>query len=237
MIVFPLVATGVSAAFSFMLLRQYAARKRIPHLAWGIALAQFALASIAVALGTSGGWTAPVYKIYWLFGALTNVPWLALGSIALLNRKPVTVLCLLAVLVGTAFAVGRVFGAHVNPAVLGAGMHDIPRGHDAWRGDGGVRSLASYYSYPAFLVVVALALWSSRAHGGVRPPRDRVRGNWFIAAGVTVVAAGSTALARLARGSVFSVTLAAGVAVMFAGFIFASRAPRYRVEDPGESPT
>jgi hypothetical protein len=100
-----------------------------------------------------------------------------------------------------------------------------------------VRSLAIWYSTIAYVVVVGIAAATSRPRKGVAPPKERVRANLLIALGVTIVAIGSTALVRYGRGAAFSVTLAIGVAVMFVGFLLASRAPRHRVEQPGESPT
>jgi len=64
-----------------------------------------------------------------------------------------------------------------------------------------------------------------------------VRANLLIAVGVPIVALGCAAIVRYSRGAAFSITLAIGVTVMFVGFLLASRAPRHRVEEPGESPT
>jgi hypothetical protein len=251
MIVFPLIAAGVSAVFAFLLLRQWSSKRRVQQLAWGIAMAMFAVASIAVALGVSGGWTSPVYKIYWLFGALLNVPWLALGSIALLNKRVLTLSALGLVLLGSLFAFWKVATGDVTrelcPVSRPVGstiqckkildVKDIPRGSEAWFEEPSVCALASMYSIPAFFVVVGIAVYTSQPRRGVRPPRDRIRANMFIAAGTTIVAIGGSALARLAQGFAFSFTLAIGVVVMFVGFLMASRAPRHHVEDPGQSPT
>ena len=100
-----------------------------------------------------------------------------------------------------------------------------------------MRSLAMWFSIVSYVVVVGIAALSSRPRKGVAPPKERVRANLLIAIGVTIVAIGSTALVRYAKGAAFSVTLAIGVAVMFVGFLLASRAPRHRVEQPGDSPT
>jgi hypothetical protein len=235
-VVFPVVAFLISGTFAALLLRQFANRKRVQQLAWGVALAEFAVATAAVALAVGGdGWDPALYRLYWLFGALLNVPWLAVGSVALLRNRALTAGALAGVAIGTAWAVVKVFGTSV--ALTIAGSKDIPRGHVAWRGHGDVRTLADWYSIPAYFVVVAIAVWTSRKRAGVAPPRERVRANALIAAGVTIVAVGSTALARLAQGAAFSVTLAVGVSVMFAGFLLASRPARFHVESPGESPT
>ena len=220
MVAFPAAAALVSTIFAIQLLTQYAHRKRLPQLAWGIAMTMYAIASLAVAAGASGGWDPTLFRIYWLFGALLNVPFLALGSVALLQRRPLIALMLVVVLAATVIAVVAVASASVHLSA-GAGRN-IPRGSRAWGSDALVARLATYLSIPAYVIVVLIAFASGR---GGRLPIYRVRGNWLIALGATVVAIGSS-VARYGRGSVFSVFLAVGVIVMFAGFRLASRAPR-----------
>lgn len=236
MIVFPLVATGVSAVFAFFLFRQYLGRgRRLPQLAWAVALAQFAIASLAVAVGVTDAWGPFTYKTFWLFGAMLNVPWLALGSVALLAKRWVGIGALVVTVVSSVWAAALTVRGPVDIAVL-ANEEQIPRGREVWL-EAGMVNTARAYSIASWIVVVLIALLSSRPRKGLAPPRERVRGNWLIAAGTTIVAIGGFALSRVGRGSAFSVTLAAGVVVMFAGFLLASRAPRYRVEEPGDSPT
>lgn len=225
MIVFPAVATLVSAAFAAQLLRQYARRKRLPQLAWGISLAMYAAASLAVAAGISGGWDPTLYRIYYLFGALLNVPFLALGSLALLGKRVLSAFALLVVVGAGAYAVAKVAGTATLASALAT--EQIPRGKDVWS-DQTVPRLASAYSITGWAVVVAVTALTSVRRAQRRPPPERVRANWLIAAGVTIVAAGSTALTRVGRGAPFSVTLALGVIVMFLGFRLASRPPPTR---------
>jgi hypothetical protein len=54
---------------------------------WSVALAQFGLASAALAWGIGFGWTPLVYRAFYYFGAILNVAWLALGTIWLLAPK------------------------------------------------------------------------------------------------------------------------------------------------------
>lgn len=234
MIVFPLAAALVSAAFALTLLRQFARKRRFSQLAWGISMAMYAVASLAVAGGVASGWDATLYRLFWLFGALLNVPWLAVGSIALLGRRA-AVASLLAAVVGSAFALVKTFAA--DPDRLALATKEIPRGRDVWKADPSMTSLVNWYSIAPWALIIAIALWTSRTRKGLRPPVERVRGNWLIAAGVSIVAIGGFALRRVGRGSAFSIALALGVAIMFAGFLLASRAPRYQVVDPGDSPT
>lgn len=236
MVVFPVIAAGISAVFSLLLFRQFSRRHRLPQLAWGVALAMYAVASVAVAAGVSGDWDPTLFRLYWLFGALLNVPWLALGSISLLGNRVLSVLSLIAVIVGTVWGIAQMGAAKINLEALSTPQ--IPKGRTVLCTPEcqAAFDLARWYSFPAFGVVVAVALASARRRGGVRPPPERIRANWVIAVGVTIIAVGSTALARVGRGSAFSVTLALGVLVMFVGFVMASRPVRPAGGSPGEEP-
>jgi hypothetical protein len=256
-IIFPLIAAVVSTLFAFLLLRQYSKKRKVQQLGWGVSMAMFAAASFVVMYGTSQTWDPTSYKVFWLFGAMLNVPWLALGSVALLNKRELTLPTLVIVLVLSFFGFFKVIGSHPCYSVVGPSGHqtcvtstrpltpgsgifgrkDIPSGSDVWRRDRSVYSLAIWDSTIAYFAVVGIALLTSRPRKGVAPPKERVRANLLIAVGVTIVAIGSTALVKYAQGSAFSITLAIGVTVMFVGFLLASRAPRHRVEQPGESPT
>jgi hypothetical protein len=225
-IVFPAVAVGVSGLFAVQLFSQYARRKRLSQLAWGIAMTMFALASLAVAAGTTGGWDPTLYRIYWLFGALLNVPYLALGSVALLGRRAFTALVLVAVVAATAIGVIVVASASVN---LAEATKQIPRGSAVWGKGTLAAKLPTFMSIPAYVIVVVIAVATGRSR---RLPSFRVRANWLIAIGATIVAIGGP-LARYGRGSVFSVTLAVGVTVMFLGFrLAARRSPDAAVKGP-----
>jgi hypothetical protein len=98
-------------------------------------------------------------------------------------------------------------------------------------------SLLRVYSIGGWLAVVGIALWTSRVRGGMRPSATRVRANAMISIGVSIVAIGGFALGRLGGTGWFSISLAVGVAVMYVGFLMASRAPRFTVTDPGEQAT
>ena len=219
MIIFPATAAVVSTALAIQLLTQYAHRKRLPQLAWGVAMSMYALASLAVAAGTTGGWDPTLFRIYWLFGALLNVPYLALGSVALLGRRTPTLAALITVLAVSVLAIALV--ASTSPYLPGAPLQ-IPRGSVVWGKHAFVARLGPWVNFPAYLVVVLIAVASGARRRDARLGIHRVRGNWMIALGATVVAAGSS-LARYGRGSLFSALLATGVVIMFGGFRLASR--------------
>jgi hypothetical protein len=222
MAVFPLLAAVVALVFSALLFRQYFQRRRPYQLAWAIALLMYAAASVALFLGVLSGWTPTEYRVYWLFGAVLTVPFLALGEVALLvrNRAVVNAATLLIVFL-TAFATTRIRTATIDSAAL---SKDLPSGKDVFASDPFVTDLARYYAFPAYFLLIGGTLWSAWKMRGAPDLRDRFLGTLLIAIGATVVAAGSAfALKGLLIG--FSATLALGVALMFLGFLRASRSP------------
>ncbi len=86
-----LVASVVSGLFALTLLRRFVARGRTNPalLFWGLAMVFFCTASVGLLTGVVGGWTSAEFRVFYLFGGVLNVPWLALGSIAVNARSPV----------------------------------------------------------------------------------------------------------------------------------------------------
>jgi hypothetical protein len=218
--VFPLAAAAIALVFAAFLGRQYAQRHRPFQLLWAIALLMYAAASMAVCLGVLNGWSTADYRVYWLFGAVLNVPYLAVGEVHLLVRSPLIVRIVDVVLVvATVVAVALVLSADVPPAALSG---HLPAGKVVWAGQPSMRILASVYSYTAFIYLIAGTIWSAMKMRGVPAMRDRFFGTLGIAVGATIVAAGAAfAVKGMAEG--FSITLSVGIAVMFWGFLRASR--------------
>jgi hypothetical protein len=226
--IFPLGAALVSATFAFLLGRQWIARRRPYTLAWTVALAMFMVATLATAQGVRLGWTPGLFRAYYLFGAMVNVPFLAVGTVELLSKRRWVGHGFAAlVLVAAAYGAAAMARAHLDAAVLD-GVRGIPEARFVITGTALTRTLSRYYSYTSFTIVVLGALFSalrlSRQRSGPNAAHLRrlATGNLLIAAGTFVVAAASIAV-RLGRGSevamLFSVGLLAGVSLMFAGFL------------------
>src|SRR5204863_1040505 len=229
---FPLLAAVVAAAFTVLLARQFLLRRRSYQALWALALAMFAAASVMVFLGVLNGWTTGEFRVYWLLGAVLTVPFLAQGEVHLLLKdRRVANAILLVLLFGTAFAVSRIRSGQVDPRALAA---HLPSGTKAFRDDRFVLQMARLYSIPAYVVLVAGTLWSAWRMRGRPELRDRFAGTLAIAIGATVVAAGS-AFAATGDSTGFSLTLAIGIAVMFYGFLRASRPGPTQRPDPGPS--
>ena len=219
--VFPLIAALVALLFAALLLRDFLRRRRAYQLAWAVALLMYAGGSLALMLGVLDGWSTGEYRTYWLLGAILNVPYLALGEVYLLVRdRRVGNALLLVLLFFTAFAFNRVRTGNLDVAAL---AKDLPLGKDAFTNDTLPYRLSQVYAYPAYVFLLFGCAWSVWRMRGKPELRDRELGTIGIAAGATVVAIGSGVGAGLDVVPLFSVGLALGIAIMFWGFLRASR--------------
>jgi hypothetical protein len=235
----PAVAVLASTAFAVAVLLQYWQRRRPYQLAWGIALSMFALASLALTLGVATDWTPADFKLYYLFGAILNVPWLALGTVLLLGgpgRARAYLGCLIAFSLASVVLVAL---APVTDADLAARL--VPEGRQFL--PLAVRVLAVAGNVVGTLVVIGGAVASGLALRHRRELRPRFEGNLLIGLGVAI-AAGGGVFAFLDQSGKLGAGLALGSCVMYAGFRRASapvRAPalqgRADTARPGHAPS
>lgn len=220
MAMFPFLAAVVSGWFCLDLLRRFIRDRRPQHLAWALALGAFFVASLSAAAGMSLGWSSGWFRSYYYFGAVVNVPVLAVGTLYLYLSRPMGHVCALVVAGLAAYAALVVMTAGIDPS-LTAVVNSIPTGSEVISDR--ARSLSRYYSYAGFAIVVGGAMWSALrlARRPGEPARRLMQGNVLIALGTSVVAVASV-FARQGQGSVFAVGLALGAAVMYAGFLRAS---------------
>lgn len=213
---FPLGAAAVSGVFALQVGRQWYERRRPNLLAWTVALAMFSVASLAPAVGMLGEWTPAWYRVYYLFGAIANVPVLGLGTIYLLGPRRLGHAAAAVVTVATLLAAIAVWQAQLDARLLDT--EGIPKGSEVM--SAGIRMLARVYSFAGFFVVVGGAVWSATRL--LRQRRADLRrlavANGLIAAGTTVVALGS-GFAFYGRGLPFAIGLFVGVSLMFWGFL------------------
>jgi hypothetical protein len=219
--VFPLAAAVVALGFAVALGRRFVERRQAYLAVWCGALVMYAVASLAVAAGALAGWSRTLFEIYWILGAVLNVPLLAAGEIQLLGRSRLldsVIWVVLAFVFAYTIAVTR--GARIDAGAL---AEQLPSGKEVF-GDGSpAHRLPQLISIPSYLVLVAGAGWSAWRMRGRPDLRDRFTGTLLVAAGATVTAAAGSAFAAVGNLPAFSLSLLAGVAVMFMGFLRATR--------------
>jgi hypothetical protein len=200
----------VSAVFALVMGARYLRRRRPYQLAWTIGLALFAAAAVAGALARMGGATETEYRVFYLFGAILNVAWLALGTLFLLAPR-IARWAVWGVLALTVVAAVAVFTSPVDLSAAvdtGKGFGESPL----------PRILAGIGSGVGSVILVGGALWSAWVFLSRRHEGRRALGNVIIAVGVLVAAAGGTAAFTGASG-VVEWTNFVGVTLIFIGFL------------------
>ena len=224
-------ATLVAAAFAASTLERWLVRRRPHELAWTIALVMFTLASAALWLAEAKGWSSATFRTFYLFGAILDVPWLALGTIYLLagrtGRGSVADGIRWGLVIFSGFAAGVMVTTPLRAAVP---SRELPEGRALF--EPLPRILAAVGSGVAALVVIGGALWSAwhlwRDDAFARPsaaevsPRRLALGNVVIALGTLVLSASGTLAGRLGKDTAFALSLVAGVSVLFCGFLIAT---------------
>jgi len=219
-------ATLVSLAFALSTLDRWLTGHKRHEAVWTVSLTMFSVASAGLWAGASLGWGEWSFKVFYLFGAILNVPYLALGTVYLLfgvrtGDRWAAVVSLLG-----AFVAGVVVAA---PLLAPVGADALPRGAEVF--GPGPRIAAAVGSGVAALVIFlgaavsAVRLVRARRQGarpgtarGLSPGR-LAAANVLIAAGTLVLSAGGLLNSVLDEMDAFAVSLVMGITVIFAGFL------------------
>jgi hypothetical protein len=249
-------ATLVALAFAISTFDRWLRRRRSHDGAWTISLAFFTVASAALWWAQSSGWDLPTFRVFFLFGAILNVPWLALGTVYLLfgsrigDRIRMWLIGLSGAATGVVLSAPTQTGAFSTSYMATSNIttssfvaESLPKGSEIF----GVapRVFAAVGSGVAAVIIIAGALWSMiRLLRGRAPAiglhqrqighaRRSAGGNALIALGTIVLSASGSLAARLGEERAFIVTLVIGVIILFSGFLVASssqRAPQQLAE-------
>ena len=210
-----LVGALAASAFGFDLYRD-ARRKPRPHtIAYGVGITMFALATWGLFFSLWLGWGPISYKFFYLFGAILNVPYLALGSMYLVIGHRTG-----RAFTGPVIAFSGIALLMIAPSRLNTiGDVVIPEAGEVFL-VGGPRVLAIMSGAVAGTLLFALALLSLfRFWNKSRP---LVWGNALIAAGTLAAASGGTAFARTGLSQLFVVSLPSAALLIWAGYRVAS---------------
>lgn len=217
----PLLGTEVSLLFTLALARRWWQSRRPFLLSWTISLTCFTLGIGALWYGQAFGFTEPVFRTYYVAGALLAAPWLGLGEIELLARPSLARwlrdgLVLFSVVAGFVVAFDPLHGPL-------PGNHDVPDGNGLLGGlPVALVAVSNIAGTLAVLGGIAVSGWRSRGRG--RDARARFHGTLLIGAGVLLFATAGSA-ARAGVPALQPAVLTAGVAVMYAGFVRTLRRP------------
>src|SRR5262249_49599004 len=82
----PLLAAVVSFVFAALVFDQWRHRRHSFQLVWGLGLIWYGISSGTQFAGSAFGWNAPLYRAWYLFGAILVAAYLGMGTFYLLSR-------------------------------------------------------------------------------------------------------------------------------------------------------
>ncbi|MBT5905406.1 MAG: hypothetical protein HOH27_06340 [Acidimicrobiaceae bacterium] len=231
----------VSLAFAATVLERWFDRRRPQDLAWATSLGLFAAGAAALWWGASTGWSEGSFRAFYAFGAVLNVPILALGTVYLLASRRTADRIAVATMLACAFAAGVVMAAPLAGSPHGAtemfAADELPQGSEVF--GAGPRVAAALASSVGALVVIVGSLWSMMRLGRIGGPAARrgATGNGLIVAGALVLSWGGLLNSVLDEMTGFAVSLLVGISLIFAGALTATESRSAAGSRPVTPPT
>lgn len=243
------VSAAITGIFTILIFRKWWANPRRPkHLwAWGVGMGMYFVGTFSQVVLTLT-WSPLFFALWYWTGALMVAPWLGQGTAYLLIRRGNIArnIQMALVLVMCMTLPWTLFFTPLNPQawVRGVDITEIYRDHDGPNGEivpgimegasrGTVRFFSPIMNIWGTLLLVGGALYSARAFRRKEIMRNRVIGNWLIAAGGLMPALGG-ALIRLGDPSFKYAGEMLGAMLIFAGFMLASNIPE-KTDAPAET--
>lgn len=152
--------TALAALFAALLFNQYVVRRAPYQLAWAIGASAFAVAASAESVAQLVGWSEPLYRAWYLTGAVWTAGWLGSGTILLLSKTRFGywyALCLALAGLFTVLVARRLEDSSAGPIALAYAL-------SAWGGAAAVAWL-SYLSSPRWsrIAIALMAVLSALA--------------------------------------------------------------------------
>ncbi len=212
-----LLAATLASVMAWQLARQWWWRRRPNLLSWAVALLLFAVGAAAQALTQLVGPSDPVYRTWYLSGAVLAAAFMGHGSVLLVAgtvvRRVLTTLLVAGVLLASVMVATAPI--QLSVAVAGSGsMSGVGFPAD-------VRLLTPFFYVYGTLALVGIAALSVVRWGWNGGSGRRAAGTGLIGAGALVIAAGGT-LTRFGISELLYLSELVGLACIYAGFRLAS---------------
>ena len=210
----PIATSIFSIWFGALLVRRYRERGGMHHFWWAIGAFAFAAGTITESLTTLIGWQEPVFRAWYISGALFGGFPLAQGTVyLLLDRKKadrLTVLVLSVALVAATF----VLLTPIDTSLVET--HRLSGRVMEWSW---VRAFSPFINLYAVTFLVGGAVYSALKYRKSPGMSNRVIGNWLIAIGALLPGIGGS-FTRFGHVEVLYVTELVGIVLIYFGYWF-----------------
>jgi hypothetical protein len=228
----PIATTLLAVLFAPVVFRRWQARRPAPHLWWwSVGIVVYGLGTLTEAITTLFGWHEPVFRAWYISGALLGGWPLAQGTVYLMfSRRTANVM---------AAAVGAVVVAGATVVLLSPIDMSLVEPHRLtgrvmeWRE---ARLFSPFINTYAAIFLIGGAVVSAWRYHRDPEARHRFIGNCFIAVGALLPGIGGAAT-RMGYTEVLYVMELIGLVLIWTGYRFnvgsgARAAPGLRVEEP-----
>jgi hypothetical protein len=206
--------------FGGIVLQRYFKKRQIFNLFWGAGLLMFGIGAFAEGYLFST-WSEPLFRAWYLFGAMLNAGWLGHGSLTLLVRRPWVRALTIGIVALSLIGAIAVLLIPLNASAYAAGIPISDQYKSILPKGAPVRLLTPLFNVYGTIFLVGGAFFSAVQYSRKQAPASRVAGNLLIAIGALVIAAAGT-LTRLVFGGLLPVSELIAAVLMFSGFILAS---------------
>ncbi len=209
----PVLSTLVAAAFSRVLWRHWQRNPAARYvLWWAIGIALFGLGTLTEALTTVFGWHEPIFRSWYVAGALLGGAPLAQGTVYLLLKKRTADRLAVALLTYIAIASAFVISSPINEELVEANR--LSGEVLAWQW---VRLFSPLVNLYAVVFLVGGAAWSAWRYRRRGDAQSRVLGNSLIAVGAILPGIGG-GFARAGVVEVLYVSEILALLLIWAGY-------------------
>jgi hypothetical protein len=216
----PVVTTVLAVIFAVVILRRYAERRSGPHLLWwGAGILLYGVGTFTEASVTLFGWSEPLFRAWYISGALLGGAPLAQGTVYLLMRRRAAH-TLAAVLVSW-IAVAAVFVLLTPIDYTAVEAHRLSGRVMEWSW---VRLFSPLVNTYAAIFLIGGAVYSAMRFRRIPQLRHRFIGNVLIAVGALLPGIGGTAT-RMGHVEVLYVTEFLGLCLIWLGYRWNVREP------------
>jgi len=214
----PFASSLISIIFALVVLRRFTQRGGAHLLLWGIGMVFYAIGGFSEGYFGAFGWSAAVFRLWYLFGAILVAAWLGQGTVYLLAKRNWANAFMLLLVLGSIYGAFRVFTAQLDPNLLTTSLHTGSElsGHAIVTP--GVRTLTPFFNLYGTLTLVGGAAYSAFIFWRKRILLHRTIGNILIAVGAIMPAFGGT-FSRMGISGALYISEFLGAILMFVGFI------------------
>ncbi|MBM4416802.1 MAG: hypothetical protein FJ033_00585 [Chloroflexi bacterium] len=103
-LVLPGAAAFVCLLFAALVFEQFRLRRRAFQVLWALGLLWYGIGAGTEFVGAAFGWSEPIYRLWYLFGAILTAAYLGAGTVTLLARTGFGYIAALGLIVGGLFA-------------------------------------------------------------------------------------------------------------------------------------